>query len=96
MGLQRRATRPPASAHGARGRLDGQASGARPHQPHPEGLDGRPEGSLAHPAEAREVGLVGEGDEAMQYGRWVGAAALYSAITGGMPRRDLLLAQMSL
>jgi hypothetical protein len=76
---------PPASAHRTRGRLDGQASDARPHQPHPEVLDGWLKGSLAHPAKAQEVGLVGEGDEAMQHRRGVGAA-LYSAITGGMPR----------
>jgi hypothetical protein len=56
-----RQTRPPTSAHSARGRLDGRASGARPHQPHPEVLDGWPEGSLAHPAEAQESGsLAGE------------------------------------
>jgi hypothetical protein len=95
MRRKRRATGPPASAHGARGRLHGQASDARPHEPHPEVLDGRPEGSLPHPAEAQEVGLVGEGDEAMQHGRGLGVA-LYSAITRGMPGRNLLLAQMSL
>jgi hypothetical protein len=68
-----RQTRPPASAHSAGGRLDGRTSGARPHHPHAEVLDGRPKGSLAHPAEPQDVSLVGEGDETVQYGRGLGA-----------------------